>query len=97
MLRMYLLQVWFNLSDEGTEDAIFNSYAMRKFVGINFLEEDVPDATTLLKSRRLLEKRGLNKLSFDAFNRVLVETRMRRSSGTLRCIRQRRATNGGSA
>ena len=74
MLRMYLLQVWFNLSDEGTEDAIYDSYAMRKFVGINFLEEDVPDATTLLKFRRLLEKHGLNKLIFDAINRVLVET-----------------------
>ena len=49
MLRMYLLQVWFNLSDEGIEDAIYDSYAMRKFVGINFLEEDAPDASTLLK------------------------------------------------
>ena len=97
MLRVYLLQVWFNLSDEGTEDAICDSYAMRKFVGINFLEEDVPDAATLLKFRRLLEKHGLNKLFFDASNRLLVETRMRRSSGTLRCIRQRRATSGGSA
>ena len=73
-LRMYLLQVWFNLSDEGTEDAIYHSYAMRKFVGINFLEEDVPDATTLLKFRRLLEKHGLNKLFFEAINRVMVET-----------------------
>ena len=74
MLRMYLLQVWFNLSDEGTEDAIYDSYAMRKFVGINFLEEDVPDATTLLKFRRLLEKHGLNKIFFEAINRVMVET-----------------------
>ena len=39
MLRMYLLQIWFNLSDEGLEDAIYDSYAMRNFVGINFLEE----------------------------------------------------------
>ncbi len=46
MLRMYLLQIWFNLSDEGLEDAICDSYAMRNFVGINFLEEQVPDATT---------------------------------------------------
>ena len=74
MLRMYLLQIWFNLSDEGTEDAIYDSYAMRKFVGINFLEEDAPDATTLLKFRRLLEQHGLNKLFFDAINRVMVET-----------------------
>ena len=45
MLRMYLLQCWFTLSDEGVEDAIYDSYAMRKFMGINFLEQDVPDAT----------------------------------------------------
>ncbi len=41
MLRMYLLQCWFNLSDEGVEDAIYDSYAMRKFMGINFFEQDV--------------------------------------------------------
>lgn len=37
MLRMYLQQCWFNLSDESTEDAIYDSYAMRKFVGVDFL------------------------------------------------------------
>ncbi len=42
---------WFNLSDEGTEDAIYDSYAMRSFLGINFMTEQVPDATTLLKFR----------------------------------------------
>ena len=83
MLRMYLLQVWFNLSDEGTEDAIYDSYAMRKFVGINFLEEDAPDATTLLKFRRLLEKHGINKLFFEAINRVMVETGHMLKGGTV--------------
>ena len=83
MLRMYLLQIWFNLSDEGTEDAIYDSYAMRKFVGINFLEQDVPDATTLLKFRRLLEQNGLNKLFFDAINRVMVETGHMLKGGTV--------------
>ena len=83
MLRMYLLQVWFNLSDEGTEDAIYDSYAMRKFVGINFLEENAPDATTLLKFRRLLEAHGLNKLFFDAINRVMVETGHMLKGGTV--------------
>ena len=83
MLRMYLLQIWFNLSDEGTEDAIYDSYAMRKFVGINFLEENVPDATTLLKFRRLLEQHGLNKVFFDAINRVMVETGHMLKGGTV--------------
>ena len=47
MLRMYLLQVWFNLSDEGKEDIVYDIYAFRKFVGINFFEEQVPDSMTL--------------------------------------------------
>ena len=83
MLRMYLVQVWFNLSDEGTEDAIYDSYAMRKFVGINFLEEDAPDATTLLKFRRLLEQHELNKLFFDAINRVMVQSGHMLKGGTV--------------
>ena len=45
MLRMYLLQIWFNLSDPATEDAIYDSYAMRKFTGIDFMTEAVPDGT----------------------------------------------------
>ena len=65
MLRMYLLQCWFSLSDEGVEDAIYDSYAMRKFMGINFFEQDVPDATTLLHFRHLLEDKGIGKLFFD--------------------------------
>ena len=43
-------------SDEGIEDVIYDSYALRKFMGINFVDEQVPDATTLLKFRHLLQK-----------------------------------------
>lgn len=71
MLRMYLLQIWFNLSDEGIEDAIYDSYAMRKFMGIDFMTEQVPDATTLLNFRHLIEESGLGKAFFDAINRCL--------------------------
>lgn len=70
MLRMYLLQIWFTLSDPATEDAIYDSYAMRKFTGINFLTESVPAETTLYKFRHFLEANGLSKLFFDAINRV---------------------------
>jgi IS5 family transposase len=59
MLRMYLLQIWFSLSDELTEDGILDSRAMRDFVGINFLNMQAPDATTLMKFRHLLEEAGL--------------------------------------
>ena len=51
MLWMYLLQVWFSLSDEGVEDAVYDSYAMRRFLGLDFAVEQVPDATTLLHFR----------------------------------------------
>jgi len=71
MLRMYLLQCWFNLSDGGIEDAIYDSYALRSFMKINFVTEQVPDATTLLKFRHLLEKHGIGKVFFQAFNSTL--------------------------
>ena len=83
MLRMYLLQIWFNLSDPATEDAIYDSYAMRKFTGIDFMTESVPDETTLCKFRHLLEENGLNKLFFDAINRVMVQTGHMMKGGTI--------------
>jgi IS5 family transposase len=71
MLRMFLLQCWFSLSDEGLEDAIYVSYAMRSFMEINFFDEQVPDATTLLKFRHLLETHNIGKVFFDAIARTL--------------------------
>ena len=80
---MYLLQIWFNPSDPATEDAIYDSYAMRKFTGIDFMTEAVPDETTLHKYRHLLEENGLNKLFFDAINRVIVQTGHMMKGGTI--------------
>ena len=59
MLRMYLLQTWFRLSSKGTEEAIYDSYAMKQFMAIRFDEEQVPDATTLRRFRKLLADNGL--------------------------------------
>ncbi len=70
MLRMYLLQVWFSLSDEGVEDAIYDSYAMRNFLGLDFTVEQVPDATTLLHFRHLLEKHKLGERLFESQNEI---------------------------
>ncbi len=66
MLQLYLLQCWFNLSDEGVENAICDSYAFRKFRGISFMEAQVPDATTLLHFRHLLEESKLGEAMFKA-------------------------------
>ena len=73
MLRMYLLQVWFSLSDEGVEDAVYDSYAMRKFMGLDFSVEQVPDATTLLHFRHLLEEHRLGEKLFQAQNEIFEE------------------------
>ena len=70
MLRMYLLQVWFSLSDEGVEDAIYDSYAMRRFLGLDFALEQVPDATTLLHFRHLLEEHQLGEKVLAAQNEI---------------------------
>jgi IS5 family transposase len=68
MLRMYFLQQWFGLADEALEDAIYDSQSMRDFVGIDLARESVPDATTLLKFRRLLEQHQLTAKLFEGIN-----------------------------
>ena len=78
-----LLQIWFNLSDEGVEDAIYDSYAFRKFMNIDFMEEQAPDATTLLKIRYLLEENYLWKVFFKAINRVMEDTGHIMHGGTI--------------
>ncbi|MDQ3274526.1 MAG: IS5 family transposase [Actinomycetota bacterium] len=70
MLRMYLLQAWFSLSDEGVEEAIYDSYAMRKFMALDFALEQVPDATTLLHFRHLLEDHQLGEKLFADQNEI---------------------------
>lgn len=71
MVRVYLLQCWFNFSDEAAEDSIHGSYAMRSFMKINFVGEQAPDATTFLKFLHLLEKNNIGKMFFDAVARNL--------------------------
>lgn len=64
MLRMYLMQIWFNLSDVAIEDAIYDSYAMRSFIHIDFNKKQVPDSTPLLKFRHLLEQHHIGEKIF---------------------------------
>lgn len=83
MLRMYFLQNWFNLSDEGIEDAIYDSYAFRKFMKIDFFNTQVPDATTLCKFRKLLVDHGIQKLYFKAISDFLQEHGYMLKGGTI--------------
>lgn len=83
MLRMYLLQNWFDLSAAAVEDTIYDSYAMRTFMGIDFLDSSVPDATTLLKFRRLLEKEGLHQQFAVELRHRLAESGQMLKNGTI--------------
>lgn len=83
MLRMYLMQIWFNLSDEGIEDSIYDSYAMRSFMHIDFNEQQVPDATTLLKFRYMLEANKLGEKIFADVNNRLDKAGLMMHGGTI--------------
>lgn len=83
MLRIYFLQQWFNLSDPQAEDAIYDSESMRRFAGVELGEEAVPDETTILRFRHLLEQHGLTQAIFDSINGLLEERRLLLRSGTI--------------
>ena len=83
MLRVYLVQQWYGLSDEGVEDAITDSQALRAFVGIDLSRESAPDATTLLQFRHLLEKHELTKKIFGAINGKLSAAGLMMREGTI--------------
>ena len=80
---MYCLQQWYSLADEALEDAIYDSQALRNFVGIDLGKESVPDATTLLGFRHLLEKHDLTKTIFETVNRHLRARGLLLNKGTL--------------
>ena len=83
MLRMYVAQQCFGLSDEGIEDALYDSQAIRGFVGIDLLREAAPDATTLLKFRRLLEQHDLMRCIFETINASLAQKGLLLREGTI--------------
>ena len=83
MLRVYFLQQWYGLADEAIEDAIYDSQAMRGFARIDLAADGVPDATTLLKFRRLLEANDLCKGLFNAINADLATRGLLMRAGTL--------------
>lgn len=83
MFRMYLLQTWYSLSDEGIEDTIYDSYAMRKFMRLDFTKESVPDATTLCKFRKILVDNGIDKLFFNSIAKYMEENGYIMRGGTI--------------
>jgi IS5 family transposase len=83
MLRIYFLQQWYTLADEALEDAIYDSQALRSFAGIDLSVESVPDATTLLHFRHLLERHDLAKGILAEVNAHLSERKLFMREGTI--------------
>ena len=83
MLRIYFLQQWFNLSDPGVEEAMYESISMREFVGIDLGVESAPDETTVCKFRHLLEQHELGRRVFEEVGRHLQNKGMKVSGGTI--------------
>jgi IS5 family transposase len=83
MLRMYFVQHWFNLADDACEEALLDSTALRRFVGIDLGRERVPDGTTLLKFRRLLESHKLGEQLFATVGQVLQARGLKVGTGTI--------------
>ncbi|MEF9387621.1 IS5 family transposase [Ralstonia solanacearum species complex bacterium KE056] len=83
MLRIYFFQQWYGLSDEALEDALYDSMALRAFAGIDLAVEAMPDATTLLKFRRMLVEHELTRKLFDEIGIMLCEQGLMMKEGTI--------------
>src|SRR5437660_10627955 len=83
MLRIYFLQQWFNLSDPAVEETLYDSSAMRRFVGIDLGREAVPDETTVCRFRHLLEEHDLGQQLFDEVQRHLAANGLKVATGTI--------------
>jgi IS5 family transposase len=89
MLRMYFVQQWYGLADEAVEDAVYDSQALRNFMGIDLSRTSVPDATTLMgfgktpSPRHLLEAHDLTKAMLVEVNVMLMERGLLMTQGTL--------------
>ena len=73
MLRIYFLQQWYYLSDPGAEEALYDMHSMREFAGLDLAHEAVPDETTILNFRHLLERHNLTEVLFEAVSSYLQE------------------------
>lgn len=83
MLRMHFVQHWFNLADDACEEALLDSVSLRRFVGIDLGRERVPDGTTLLKFRRLLNEHKLGEQLFAKVGEVLQARGLKVGTGTI--------------
>lgn len=83
MLRLYFVQQWFNLSDPQAEEIVYDSEAVRRFVGIELGDDGIPDETTILRFRHLLEQHALTEAIFGAIRGLLAEKQLLLKTGTI--------------
>lgn len=83
MLRIYFMQQWFNLSDPAMEDTLYDSESMRRFAGIELSDDAIPDETTILRFRHLLERHYLTQAIFAQVRTLLEQKRLLLKSGTI--------------
>lgn len=83
MLRIYFLQQWFNLSDPMAEEALYDSEAMRRFARVTLGEDVIPDETTILRFRHLLEQHHLTEQIFATIQHLLTAKRLLLQTGTI--------------
>jgi transposase, IS5 family len=83
MLRVYFLQQWFNLSDPGAEEALYESPVVRRFAGVDLGRAPAPDETTILQFRHLLERHDLGGAMLERVNQYLESRGIRINRGTI--------------
>jgi transposase, IS5 family len=83
MLRIYFLQQWYGLSDPGAEEALYDIYSMRNFAGLELGRDAIPDETTILNFRHLLERHKLTKALFEVVKCYLEEHSLLMRGGTI--------------
>jgi IS5 family transposase len=83
MLRIHLMQQWYDLSDPAMEDALIEVPTMRRFAGIDLISERIPDETTILAFRHLLERHDLGKQIFETVKAHLKANGMAMKQGTI--------------
>jgi IS5 family transposase len=83
MLKIYFLQQWNNLSDPAAEDAIRDRISFQKFLGIDLMSDEIPDETTILNFRHLLEEHNLQKRFFSIVEELLREKGLLLATGTI--------------
>jgi len=83
MFRIYCLQQWYNLSDPGAEEALYDSITMRQFAGVSTDADIIPDETSILNFRRLLEKHKLTERLLAEINAHLCERGLFVGKGTI--------------